>query len=171
MLYIRHGEKSYTNGKSSTFSFDPNLTSSGKLAAYDRFFHLLTTYGPPTKIISSPYLRTRETAAIAQEVIYNTTGQIIPIYHDVILGEYLAHHRPSNLSIDLREETLRHQPIGHESWREYTQRIEQHQGEDNVWYITHGIVISSIASCYGVKLPRPSQLHGIYVKDNAVHIV
>ena len=90
MLYIRHGQKSYSNGKSTIYSLDPDLTENGRLQAYNKFKYLLNNFGIPKIIISSPYLRTRETAEIAKTVILEQTNIEIPIIYDSSIGEYLG---------------------------------------------------------------------------------
>jgi broad specificity phosphatase PhoE len=95
-LYLRHGEKEYANGKSRIFPLDPPLTAAGRRVARFNFLRLLEQYGPPQQIITSPYLRARETALIALEVIYDQTGCIIPIYHDVNISEYLGYYHKSH---------------------------------------------------------------------------
>lgn len=164
-LYIRHGEKLYNNGDSIIFCLDPGLTEKGKKEALDEFSLIIQDFEIPEKIISSPYLRTRQTAEIAQDVIFNKTGKVVPIFIDVMVGEYLGHQRGKDLNECLRKETLQFNPIPQESWNEFAGRLRVHCGvkseADNVWYITHGLVIKMIAYFNGEKLDRPQPLEGI----------
>jgi len=172
MLYIRHGEKSYKNGQSNTFPFDPNLTDLGKENAYTFFNHILTKYNIPDKIISSPYLRARETAKIAHDVIFEKLGINIPIFYDKNIGEYLGNQKNVNLKEGLHPETLKHNPISNETIQQYRYRIQKHISHaENAWYITHGMVIKSIAFCNGHNIDYPGPLGAIYINNGTVTII
>lgn len=173
MLYIRHGQKAYNNGASTEFSLDPHLTESGRDACKVRFRSLVEKYGIPMKIISSPYLRARETATIASEVIYEITNKTIEISYDPLIGEYLGHHNGKDINKCLHEETLVHNPIPPEQWKQYSARVRKHtrEAQTNVWYITHGLIIQSIALFNGTKIPHPSELTGIYIDTNGISMI
>ena len=174
MLYIRHGLKAYRNGESDKFYFDPPLTEQGKSTAIARFSDLLFKQGIPEYIISSPYLRARETAQIAHDVILQLTGVSIGVKYDPLLGEYLGNQRKKDLADGVHPETLELQPIPPEEWRDYSARIQKHiaQATDCTWYITHGVVIQSIAYLKaGKKIPQPKELTGILVIDNTINII
>lgn len=170
MLYIRHAEKAYGNGKSAEFSLDPHLTESGREASKVKFKYLVEKYGIPEKIVCSPYLRARETAQIAREIILNITGDKLEISCDPLIGEYLGHHKNKDISSCLHKETLIHNPIPPEQWKQYSSRVRKHlrSAKSNIWYITHGLVIDSIAFFNGIKIPYPSELEGIYIKDKNI---
>jgi broad specificity phosphatase PhoE len=174
MLYIRHSEKLYKNGQNTEYSLDPGLTDNGKLNVMIKFTELLK-YGIPSVIYCSPYLRTRETAIIAQYVVKNNTNTNVEIIVDSLLSEYLGHQKNVNFEKDVHKETLQYNPITTETWKEYTNRIKQHIKINNqlqidnkiIWYITHGIVIQSISFIYGNKIKYPSTLGGfIKINDN-----
>lgn len=174
MLYIRHGEKAYRNGESDKFYFDPPLTEHGKSTAIIRFSDLLFKQGLPQYIVSSPYLRARETAQIAHDVILQLTGVTVPINYDPLLGEYLGNQRKKDLADGVRPETLELDPIPPEEWRDYSLRIQRHisQASNYTWYITHGVVIQSIAYLKaGKKLAQPAELTGILVTDNTITMI
>lgn len=172
MLYIRHADKLYKNSKSSEFPLDPGITVDGKNKAKERFKVLLSKYGIPERIISSPYLRARQTAQIAQNVIYESTEQLIPIFYDSNIGEYLGHQKNINLKLGLRPETLNLNPIPHESWRQYKNRIYKYSKSlkllNNEWFISHGLIIQSIAYFNNYKIKYPSELEGIYINNNNI---
>ena len=165
MLYIRHAQKAYSNGAAKQFSLDPPLTEDGKAAAKLRFTELLERFGPPDRIIASPYLRARETAQIAADVILESTGRVVTITHNPSIGEYLGHHHKCNPDTDLHPETCIHDPIPPETWGQYSVRIRKYVNSDSEsgWYISHGVVIQSIAFFHGTKIQYPSELHGIYI--------
>lgn len=162
-LYIRHGEKLYNNGDSIIFCLDPGLTEKGKEEAWTEFSLIVQDFEVPEKIVSSPYLRTRQTAEIAQDVIFSITGKIVPIFIDPMVGEYLGHQIGKDLNKCLRKETLQFNPIPQETWNEFCNRISTHTKTEgnNIWYITHGLVIKMIAHANGEKLDRPKPLKGI----------
>lgn len=167
MLYIRHGPKLYKNGDSSSYPLDPPLTPEGKNTARNKFRSLLQRFGPPPKIVSSPYLRARETAKIAQDVIFEDTGKTVPIVYDSAIGEYLGHQKNCDMKRDLYPETLQLNPLPPETWNQYSYRVRTHfnKTKDDGWYITHGLVINSIAFFHKKKF-YPSELEGIFIDSN-----
>lgn len=173
MLYIRHAQKAYNNGASEQFSLDPQLTEAGREASKAKFNYLVEHYGIPKKIICSPYLRARETAQIASEVILDLTGTKIEISCDPLIGEYLGHHKNKDINTCLHEETLIHNPIPQEHWKQYSSRVGKHvrAAKPNIWYITHGLVIQSIAFFNGTKIPYPSELEGIRIEGNNITLI
>ncbi len=172
MLYIRHAEKEYKNGKNEEFSLDPDITEKGKIESLNKFKLLVDKYGVPEKIITSPYLRTRTTAEIAQSVIFEQKNIHVKIEYDNQLGECLKNQRDKDLNICLRPETLIHNPIPSENLNEYNNRIYNHtkKAQYNTWYITHGFNISTIASIKKIKIKYPDELCGIMI-DNDGKIV
>ena len=178
MLYIRHAQKLYRNGRSSEYSLDPGLTEEGRQAAKLKFTALVQTYKLPSKIISSPYLRARETAIIAQDIILNLTGNFIEISYDPLLGEYLGpHHKHRNLNECLHAETLIHNPIPPETWDQYILRIAKYMETIqpdcwvNTWVVTHGLIIQSISSRSGMKISHPHELEGIYIDNGNITLI
>ena len=131
---------------------------------------LFQNYGPPDILISSPYLRARETAEIAQQIIYKLCGNIIPIIYNRYIGEYLGFQKDKNIAKELHEETLIHKPIPQESWNQYSSRIRRftdnlEKYNKNTWYISHGLIIQSISLFLGSKINYPSELEG-FILDN-----
>ena len=174
MLYIRHSEKLYKNGENTEYQLDPGLTENGKVNAMIKFDQLLK-YGIPSIIYCSPYLRTRETAIIAQYVVKHNTNTNVQIIVDNLLSEYLGNQKNVNFEEDVHKETLQYNPLPSETWKEYMDRIKQHIKINNqlqndnkiIWYISHGLVIQSISFFYGTKIKYPSTLGGfIKINDN-----
>jgi broad specificity phosphatase PhoE len=178
MLYVRHGKKSYSNRKSSVYSLDPNLTNDGKKQAHHKFKYLLKKFGCPDLIITSPYLRTRETADIAQFTIFELTDIFVPILYDSAIGEYLGNQKNVSLDTEVRPETLIHNPIPPETWEDFICRVKSHVYKtdnadgDNlyIWYVTHGLVIQKICSTYGVDIPYPSELSGVFINNRQIQV-
>jgi len=168
ILYIRHAEKEYKNGKNEEFSLDPDITDNGKITASNKFKLLLEKYGPPEKIISSPFLRTRTTAEIARSVIIETTNIDIEIQYDNTLGECLKNQIDKDLNICLRPETLEHNPIKHMTTQHYNNVIYEHtkKSEYNTWYITHGYNIYTVALIKNCKIKYPDELCGIVIDND-----
>lgn len=172
-IYIRHAHKAYKNGKPPlcrnpsttskelryTYLHDPPLTYQGRKAAVVLAEELLQKYPVPTKIITSPYLRTRETAAIMAGVIvkkYSPTS--IEIVCDTELSEYLGNHDKHPL--DVTSSTERHHPPHPESFSHFRDRIKAHytnwqESNDVVWIVTHGIVINEILHSFYPKQQIP----------------
>ena len=174
MLYIRHGEKEYKNGSNMEFSLDPDLTENGRIKSTEKFRTLALKYGAPDLIISSPYLRTRTTAVIAQAMILEITGLDVKIKHDRIIGECLKNQVGKDLTICLRPETLIHNPIRPENDKQYHGRMCAHArtAQSNIWYVTHGYNISKVASIRKHKIKYPDELCGIYIdKDDKITIL
>lgn len=168
ILYIRHANKEYKNGNNDEFSLDPDITEEGKIAALNKFKLLCDKYGAPERIISSPYLRARNTSEIARKVIFEKTGIYIEIDYDNQLGECLKNQLDKDLSICLRPETLIHNPIHHETLQHYNNIIRNHvkKSKYNTWYITHGFNIYTIASLKKYKIKYPDELCGIVINSN-----
>lgn len=172
MLFIRHGEKEYINGESSTYPLDPDLTEEGKLLAYDKILFLINKYIIPDTIITSPYLRTRRTATIAQQVIYDVTGIHVPIVCDNFLSEFLNNNEYHDVIMEeaVRPETLQYKPIPPETYKQHTKRMcaVLHSKVPNVFYITHGFNITTIASLKGYHVEHPKELCGIMINKNGI---
>lgn len=161
-LYIRHGEKAYDNGKSDLFPLDPPLTEEGKREAYQFFPLLMSLYGAPERIIASPFLRTRETAAILSEL----SG--VPVEIDIMVGEYVSVRHPTQDA--LHPDTLEYEPIHPETRREFHHRIGEHvnQCDDEAWYITHGLFIQRLAERYNYDLEYPDPLCGMVIDEGQI---
>lgn len=166
-VFLRHGEKEYGNKSSGPYRLDAGLTNDGKTFVVDKTKMLIPTYGVPRLIMTSPYLRTRETANIVQSTILEETGQEIPIETDVNLGECLCHQEGKDMTNAWRPETLVHNPITNESWNQYRKRIRAVDStkDPSVWYITHGLNICNISKSYDTKKYYPRPFHGIIVED------
>jgi len=176
MLYIRHSHKSYTNGSVSDFSLDPGLTEQGRKIAYSRFLEMIRIHGIPSRIISSPYLRARETSQIACDVLSQLFNISLDIIYDPNIGEYLGHHLTKDINICLRPDTLAHNPIPPEPWKFYINRVRRHVNTSLkysglTWYITHGIIIKSVAFFHGYTIDYPKELSGIRIDGSIVSTI
>ena len=168
ILYIRHAEKEYKNGKNSEFSLDPDITENGRILALNKFKILVDKYGPPERIVTSPYLRTRTTAEIARLVIFEHTNIMVEISYDNELGECLKNQRDKDINVCLRPETLIHNPIPFETLKQYNDRIYNHTKKSQcaTWYITHGLNIYTISSTKNHKIKYPDELCGVVIDND-----
>ena len=172
MIFIRHGHKEYENGRSSEYRFDPPLTTYGQEQAYICFKNLLDQHGPPSRIVASPFRRTRQTADIAQTVILERLGYHVEINYDNGIREYLGNHHTTNPD-DFEEQTFNYlndfnqftvKSKFTERWGAFIKRLKNAgpQLQPNVWYITHGLVIQQLAQHYFKKsIQYPNELEPV----------
>jgi broad specificity phosphatase PhoE len=91
-VFIRHSLKEYANGKSEEYKFDPPLTQEGITAATHAAFELEQIYGQFDVIITSPFRRCLQTAAVIASV-FSQMGKPIRIIKEPMVGEYLGNHK------------------------------------------------------------------------------
>lgn len=164
MMLIRHSEKAYDN----KIGLDAELTEYGHQLAYDKFVDLYFRYGIPTKIVTSPYLRTRLTAIEAQQAILDHTGKMVPIYTQPLLSEFLNSSKYGyNLATQLSSDTIRLKAYKPQNKKQFYERMRKfvNQAEDNVWYITHGFNIQVAAEVCGHDIRYPDYVGGCYLGD------
>lgn len=170
-IYIRHAEKMYENGKADSYWLDPHLTENGIESAHQRFIYLLRDNPVPDLIICSPYLRTRQTAKIAQDVIFFKTKILIEISYDGELSEFLNCHKYKNLDGAHYPKTLKENPSTPETKYKFKKRVHQQfqSSLPRVWYITHGTNIQTIANYLKQPIKYPDLLGAIKIdQDNNV---
>ncbi len=152
-IYIRHAEKAYQNGKSENFIHDPDITSDGREESRALAQNLIKLYGIPKVIISSPFMRCRETALEMLEEVKSD----IRLKCDPLISEYLGNH--NRVKLDVREDTLIHHPPHPETFVHFECRVRCHndsmrdfdRSSGVVWIVTHGLVINRIIGCMGYK--------------------
>lgn len=157
-IYIRHADKEYANGDANLYKHDPGITSDGVEKARMVAKHLLEQWGPPDRIVLSPYRRTRETAAIMNSVL----PKKVSMHVDTDLSEYLGNHR--SVPIDVTESTLVHDPPHPETFSDMKSRVRDHhikitnyskrKKKGIIWVVTHGLIIKQVAGLIGVKMPK-----------------
>ena len=158
-IYIRHAEKEYKNMDSELFALDPPITLVGLERSKQVAKKLIEEYGEPTKIVSSPFRRARETSLIMNTMLRNPLDEIII---DNNLSEYLGNHPNSELDVTMA--TKIHKPPHPESFEDMKKRVKKHidktrkQDHDNpkeiVWYITHGLIMKQIAHYFGIATTK-----------------
>lgn len=155
IVYIRHAPKQFKNGQSATYSLDPPLIPGAQLQITTLAQRLISSYGTPDVILSSPFLRTRQTA----EIMSTMCDEKVPIHCDMTVSEYLGNHATRKL--DVHPTTKQFNPPHPENFTDFRKRIKLHftklftidlpQNHPVIWVITHGIVIQQIAK-YHKKL-------------------
>ena len=153
-IYIRHADKDFNNGNSEYFKHDPGITETGVDRAKNIGMKLIKLYGEPTKIISSPYRRARETSLIMNNVLKNPLDEIV-IETDI--SEYLGNH--NDVPLDVTIATKIHCPPHPETFEHMKKRVKKYLEKNNkkegiVWVITHGLIIKQIALSYKIKTSK-----------------
>lgn len=175
-ILVRHAEKQ----EEKEYKIDPKIVVADVERARFRFESLLEQSGLPDKIICSPYERTRETAKIARDVIYESTGIQVPLSIDVELRDYVG---TKKLQIAMLQRQIRPSTLAFrfekETWEQYEVRIRKFIDKmlkdncQNVWYITHGsfikkatIFIKESANCTSpdISTQYPDTLSGTILK-------
>ena len=155
-IYIRHADKQYKNMDSELFKHDPGITKIGVERSKKVAEKLIEQYGEPTKIISSPFRRARETAMVMNSILKTPFEEIVI---DNSISEYLGNHADSPL--DVTQATKVHNPPHPETFDDMKKRVKKHidkmykQDHDTpkgvVWIITHGLIMKQIAGHAGIK--------------------
>lgn len=182
VIYIRHSKKAHKNGKlpddttqdKPYYSLDPDLTEEGEILAREKFFQLFENEFIPNKIITSPYLRTRRTAKIAQDVIYELTRELVEITIDRELSEFLNKQRNYKINNTVfHPETHSHKPINPEYMSVYKKRINKQfkLSQPNILYVTHGLNIQTISTSIGQKIEYPNEVCGIKITNNKISVI
>lgn len=177
IILIRHGKKAYRNNKGPLGKpkHDPELKSDlekeiGKKSLY--YFH---THGFPDKIISSPFLRTRQTSQIIKRFLPLN----IEITIEKEIEEFLGFQKPIGKLADLDSETKKYtQPkLGVEKFNQIQNRILKFynklskDNQENVLVVTHGILINKLANYFQLKVKHINELEGIIIKDNQCYLL
>lgn len=146
-IFIRHGEKKYKNGKGKP-AHDSPLIPGQEETVKNMTIDLISKYGRPTKLIVSPFERTRETAIMIQHTINKYYNEYCVIYYDKKIEEYLGWQKPRHKVADINEYTQMYTKplLGVEKLEDCERRIidfyNQLDKNKNVWVITHGILMS-----------------------------
>lgn len=177
ITWIRHGEKTYKNGNAppGSHDHDPPLKRNVIYKVTELCNYLDFTTGTPTKIITSPYTRTRETSKMIRDYYYRKYNIFIPIYVDNNISEFLGWKKPIGGKADVSEETSSFiSPIlGTEKLKDVEERTKKHienlTPDNFTLVITHGIVINYVNKYLtGFKFNNIKELKGITLKNNIV---
>jgi len=149
LTFIRHGEKKYPNGKNIPGypAHDPPLKENQEAKIKKITVDLISKYGKPEIIISSPFERTRQTSKIMQQYILKIYDYNCDIEIEKNIEEFLGHQKPAGLEADLYKDTSYYTKpkIGVEKVEQCRERIinfyHQLDKKRNIWFITHGILM------------------------------
>jgi broad specificity phosphatase PhoE len=160
VIWIRHGNKLYCNGKAPEgyHQHDPPLKEDAKEDIYKKVDSLIYEHGYPTKIICSPFLRTRQTVEKMLERLYLTNNKItsnITIEMDMDISEYLGFQKPYFSEADVDKETSnlsKTKILLGESLKSLNFRVKEHisklnlfdKKSETIWIITHGIILNNV---------------------------
>jgi broad specificity phosphatase PhoE len=177
-VWIRHAEKKYKNGKGGIWDkqHDPGIIED-ESPVYDVVRKIADEYGVPDKILTSPFLRTRQTSNIIKKILLQKYDKNVEICICNNVREYLGFCKSKDGYADLDYQTEKH--IGgpvklKETMLNLTLRLESHintlkKTETNVWVITHGILMSKIYELYTGEQPdRPNPLDYIICDNNQI---
>ena len=177
LLWIRHGEKKFNNGKGSPgyFEHDPPLKNNDDPKIQIVGHSIFLRFGVPDKIVCSPFLRTRETAKRLQEFFLTNYKIYIDICIDTNISEFLGWVKPPGLKAHVSKETSKYiKPIlGIEKVKDVEERSKVHidniDKTNNILIVTHGIVIEYIHKhLTGEKLNKVKELSGISLTGKKV---
>jgi broad specificity phosphatase PhoE len=183
-VWIRHAEKLYNNGRpiGQGKTYDPGIvdnihTRNNIWALVEK---LVKRLGVPEKIITSPFLRTRQTTELIVAFMFQKYGWTPIIEYSEDISEYLGFCKNKSDPVGLEEETSKHMKrtsLLEESMASLTTRVEKHilnihKNEKNVWVITHGIVMSKIFNFYnGFEPNRPEPLDYMILEKNKLSAI
>ena len=177
ITWIRHGEKQYRNGNApeGCHGYDPPL----KTQVYNEFKELCdsikTKYGVPKKIITSPFLRTRQTALSIANQFFATTNTKIPIFVDTDIGEFLGWRSPTGEKADVDSVTrfFIEPTLGTERIIDVKERVQKHidniEKDTDILVVTHGIIIKFIhRHITNRKMSYVKELSGINLESDKI---
>ncbi len=174
-IYIRHGPRLNLN-------LDPPLKEDSTEIIRQKSMYLSQKFGLPQQIITSPYLRTRQTA----QIITKTFDPPVSIAADVRLSEKIAVRKRTGLPppgpYDAGSLLYGALPNITETEGQVTQRVYDHlqqmsSVDENMWFITHGYILEELARIYKIKLPfYPPYLGAVAIShvdysDNKFNVV
>lgn len=182
-IFLRHSEKEYKNnrGPEGKPRHDPPIKEGFENLIIYKSKKNFLKYGYPQKIISSPFLRTRQTSEIIKNYI-TKMGKETEYIIDKDVEEYLGFQKPYNGKADLDIETSKYtQPLlGVENFQSlkfravkfYEDLLKKRAGsEGTILIITHGIFISKLATHLNLKHDSIKELEGIVVKGDIASLL
>ena len=183
---MRHGEKTFNNGCSTTEPIhDPGLTEEG-IKNIDLIVQQYSKIAIPTIIYSSTFLRARETAEKLKESFERIANQRIAsdeegsitsirIVYDSNLGEYLGNRKGRDEGIDVYDETKSYGPLPglDEEIKDLRKRCTKlkkeyiiKEREENICIVTHGIVMRFICESAKIPIKKYNYLEGFIISKD-----
>jgi len=178
IVWVRHAEKSYSNGRApkGERQHDPGILNELNLIN-NLVDELIEKYGYPDRIITSPFLRTRQTTNVIKKRLQIRHNKLPLIEVSPLIREYLGFCKNKNDYADIDSETEKYLggPIKlEESIDSLQYRLQSHiraiqSDTDNIWVITHGIVMSYIYKEFmGQEPERPKPLNYIVYSNSEI---
>lgn len=152
-IYFRHSHRINLN-------LDPPIKPSSLEEAKTVGRKISSLYGIPNSIVSSPYLRTRQTAQIFSQ-LFNPPPKI---WVDPRLSEKLNIRKRTGLgppgNLDPTTAIYQGLPKLGETNSELKTRISEHLASyssisEETWFVAHGYVLEALVEMYGAKVPFP----------------
>ena len=166
MIYINHGERQLQNaGEDGLFNHDPGLDGKCIPECKKLCKILVSLYGYPVKIVTSPYRVCRETTIVLGNILktLNEKEKDIDVVVDTSLSYYLGNLK--HLNINVTPQTQFYRPSFHENYEEMKTRVEKHvtaqkkyftKKNGPVWYITHSNILAEIFNLSHPEVCSPS---------------
>jgi broad specificity phosphatase PhoE len=174
-VYIRHAAKEYNNGHAPPGKpqHDPSISRSSFRQCQEVGTKLVQDFNSPSMVITSPYLRTRQTASkLSYAIPSDLEDENRQLFIDTNIAEYLGNqHGEIDIEDDTYRYSLKENSTGEEEFPlktretklELNERIMRHllmmqilhdkekeatqispEVHKTVWVITHGLVIATI---------------------------
>lgn len=174
-VFIRHSDKEHSNLYEEQFGLDSPLSEDGKIKVYDSVHQgKLKIRRKFTRVIVSPYLRTRQTAESLKASLSSIGLETGEIEIETLLGEKFGKSRDIKTTC-FRPETLCHDPIvNFESPDVFKKRIDDFiakyqkdlESNEDVLFVAHGFTIQSIGNQLGYNVEYPNTLDGFALKGS-----
>lgn len=159
LIYIRHCADH--SEKSSTFVHDAKINQKGRRECQKVTLELIDRFGIPKVIVTSPFLRARQTTKIMKSVIRKSKGVKVKVIVDKTLGRFFTSDQ--RIEPQIRPETTAYGPIVDKCNHELKRRIRKHlkkviskgyhQKPEVIWCISHGVIIKKLVEAIGQKAP------------------
>lgn len=163
---IRHAPKAWDNGKKPKFtdlkgeSHDPPLDYDqlqADLKCMRLADRILNQEDAPTMILSSPFLRCRQTAELMNSRMVFHNEELLTVIPSPLLREYLGNWRDDQVQItDDTRQLLYQDTVLSERWGEFECRMQEASQfikhtfdtivneNDSIWIVSHRIVIREL---------------------------
>jgi broad specificity phosphatase PhoE len=151
IIYWRHAHDEYSQA---SLRDDHRITEQGRKSIVDPAEEMMHRYGPPSLVVASPHVRTRETMDVMRTVLprdvkFRIDARLARLPNNKKKEEYLAP--------ELADSTLQYNPPLEPCNEAFKERVRKHAAhivsrpDEVVWCITHSLVVLRIAKLVGIK--------------------